>query len=381
MTPPVLFSSIRQAGERQRSTDSFAPRLKTTLFEEQTFAQVFRLERRRAERSGRRLMLVLISTEDFQGKRARTIVDRVAGALSARIRETDVMGWHRREKTLGILMTETGSLDSKAIQTIMFKVTQALKQSLDPLGFSRVDLQYELYPSIEGAKSEGAQPFSAGLETRSSSALRLHDRATKRLMDIVGSLLALTCLCPLFLLLALLVKFTSEGPILFCQKRVGNQGRLFTFFKFRTMYVNNDPAIHREYVTRLIEGAESGKASGGMYKMARDPRVTAVGRWLRKSSLDELPQFFNVLLGDMSLVGPRPPLPYEFDRYKPWHKRRVLELKPGLTGPWQIGGRSTTTFDEMVRMDLRYLKSKSLLTDCAILLKTPAAVLSGRGAC
>jgi lipopolysaccharide/colanic/teichoic acid biosynthesis glycosyltransferase len=118
-----------------------------------------------------------------------------------------------------------------------------------------------------------------------------------------------------------------------------------------------------------------------LFKIVDDPRVTAVGRMLRKTSFDELPQLWNVLRGDMSLVGPRPPLHYEVEQYEPWHRRRVLEVKPGITGLWQVSGRSRTTFDEMVRLDLRYAKTCSLWTDIKILLATPAAVISGKGAC
>ena len=133
-------------------------------------------------------------------------------------------------------------------------------------------------------------------------------------------------------------------------------------------------------VTQLIDGAKHVQQPNGMYKLVNDPRVTRVGRFLRKSSLDELPQFFNVLRGDMSLVGPRPPLPYEFERYRTWHRRRVLEITPGLTGLWQVKGRSRTTFDEMVRMDLHYARTRSLWMDIKIILQTPAAMFAGTGA-
>ena len=278
-------------------------------------------------------------------------------------------------------MTETGNLGSSTIRAIMFKLTQGLKNSLTPEEFRRLDLQYHIYPGREDPRPGGHPRYSFCPDATVRSASSPQARIAKRTMDIAGSLAALVIFLPVFFMIALLVRCTSDGPVLFSQQRVGQGGRLFKFFKFRTMFINNDPALHREYVARLIAGGAAIEASGGFYKLTRDARITSVGHWLRKSSLDELPQFLNVLLGDMSLVGPRPPLPYEFERYKIWHKRRVMELKPGLTGPWQIGGRSTTTFDEMVRMDLRYLKSKSVWTDCTILLRTPAAVLSGRGAC
>jgi len=157
----------------------------------------------------------------------------------------------------------------------------------------------------------------------------------------------------------------------------------FTMLKFRTMYLNADHRPHHEFVSRFIKASgqvhEPGKHR--FFKLTNDPRVTPVGRVLRKTSLDELPQLWNVLRGDMSLVGPRPPLPYELEQYKPWHRRRVLEAKPGITGLWQVAGRSRMTFDEMVRLDLRYARTRSLWNDLKILLATPAAVISGKGAC
>jgi lipopolysaccharide/colanic/teichoic acid biosynthesis glycosyltransferase len=187
----------------------------------------------------------------------------------------------------------------------------------------------------------------------------------------------------LLLVLSLAVKLTSKGPVLFRQVRVGQYGRPFTFFKFRSMYSGNDPRIHKEYVTRLIAGdkdaAPKQNDAPAVHKIKSDPRVTPMGRLLRRTSLDEVPQFFNVLLGEMSLVGPRPPIPYEVECYEPWHHRR-LSVKPGITGLWQVSGRSRVSFDEMVRMDLRYAATWTPWLDLKILLKTPRAVLSGEGA-
>ena len=150
------------------------------------------------------------------------------------------------------------------------------------------------------------------------------------------------------------------------------------------MYVNNNPQIHRDYVQRLIAGGSKGEPQdlkeSKVYKISADPRVTPVGKFLRRTSLDELPQLWNVLRGEMSLVGPRPPIPYEFEIYASWHRRRVLEIKPGVTGLWQVSGRSRVTFDDMVRLDLRYAKTWSLWLDLKILLATPRAVLYGEGA-
>jgi lipopolysaccharide/colanic/teichoic acid biosynthesis glycosyltransferase len=206
----------------------------------------------------------------------------------------------------------------------------------------------------------------------------------KRLMDIVGSALALIICTPLFLMMALAIKASSKGPVFFRQQRIGQYGRRFTFLKFRSMHINNDPSVHREYVTKLIAGQAEREVSNGkgegVYKLTNDRRVTRVGKFLRRTSLDELPQLLNVLEGDMSLVGPRPAIPYEVAAYDTWHRRRVLEVKPGITGSWQVNGRSRVKFDEMVRLDLQYARSWSPWMDINILMRTPAAVFRGDGA-
>jgi lipopolysaccharide/colanic/teichoic acid biosynthesis glycosyltransferase len=190
---------------------------------------------------------------------------------------------------------------------------------------------------------------------------------------------------PLLLIIALAIKLTSRGPVLFRQVRLGQYGKKFTFLKFRSMYANNDHSIHEQYVKCFIAGASgagqtSGK-QGKVYKLTADPRITPIGQFLRKTSLDELPQFFNVLKGEMSLVGPRPPVGYEFENYGLWHRQRLSSVKPGITGLWQVDGRSRVTFDEMVRLDIRYARSWSLWLDLKILVQTPRAVVSGIGAC
>ncbi|MBT8490933.1 MAG: exopolysaccharide biosynthesis polyprenyl glycosylphosphotransferase [Deltaproteobacteria bacterium] len=208
----------------------------------------------------------------------------------------------------------------------------------------------------------------------------------KRIFDIIGSLVGLVIFSPLFLIIPILIKLSSKGPVFFRQERLGLFGKKFTFLKFRSMRVDNDDDIHREYIKQLIT-ADNGRTSGseaakpnGVYKIQSDPRVTFIGKFLRKTSLDELPQFINVLKGEMSLVGPRPPIPYECDEYKLWHMRRVIEVKPGITGLWQVEGRSSTNFDEMVRLDLKYIREWSLWLDIELLLKTPWVVLTGKGA-
>jgi lipopolysaccharide/colanic/teichoic acid biosynthesis glycosyltransferase len=203
-------------------------------------------------------------------------------------------------------------------------------------------------------------------------------------MDIVGGAFGLLMFAPLFLIIALAVKLTSKGPVFFRQQRIGQFGTPFVFLKFRSMHLNNDPKIHLDYIRQLISGKaerQPGNGNGqGVYKLTADPRVTRVGAFLRRTSLDELPQFINVLRGEMSLVGPRPPIPYEVDKYQTWHRRRVLEAKPGITGLWQVSGRSRVGFDEMVRLDVRYAMQRSFWLDLKILLLTPRAVILGEGA-
>jgi len=196
----------------------------------------------------------------------------------------------------------------------------------------------------------------------------------KRVFDFLAALLLLIILAPVFATIALVIKLTSEGPVIFTQKRVGFNGKLFKFYKFRTMYNNNDEHIHKKYIQNLISGKydsiNNGSNDDPLFKLKNDPRITAIGRFLRKTSLDELPQLWNVLKGEMSLIGPRPPIPYEVEAYEPWHLRRVQEVKPGITGLWQVSGRNKLTFDDQVRLDIKYVKSWSFFLDLKILLKT-----------
>ena len=201
---------------------------------------------------------------------------------------------------------------------------------------------------------------------------------TKRIIDVIGSLLGLLLLSPFFILAAIIIRLTSKGPAFYRQTRMGHLGKPFTFMKFRTMHASGGEGIHKDYTRRFILG-KVGKAP--VFKIVDDPRVTAVGRLLRRTSLDELPQLVNVLKGEMSLVGPRPPVPYEWEIYRPWHRQRLMEATPGMTGLWQVTGRNTTSFNRMVRLDLKYARSWSLWLDLKILMKTPLAVVLGKGAC
>ena len=204
----------------------------------------------------------------------------------------------------------------------------------------------------------------------------------KRALDVMLSIAMLVISSPLVAIIILLIKKSSPGPVLFAQERLGRDGTPFKFYKFRSMMHNSDDAIHRQFAAMFINGDKSGgsdnNAGEDVFKMKSDPRITKIGAWLRKTSLDELPQIYNVMRGDMSLVGPRPPIAYEIENYQPWHMERLKAI-PGLTGLWQVSGRSSVSFDEMVRLDIRYINNWSLWADFVILLKTVPVVLKGTG--
>jgi lipopolysaccharide/colanic/teichoic acid biosynthesis glycosyltransferase len=215
--------------------------------------------------------------------------------------------------------------------------------------------------------------------------------AAKRGLDLTLSSALLLLLSPLLLLIAVAIKVDSRGPVLFVQERVGARRwargraavwevRTFPVYKFRSMVADADQAVHRAYIKAFVDGqVEAAGGDGAMFKLTGDPRVTRVGRLLRRSSLDELPQLVNVLKGEMSLVGPRPVPTYEVAEYQEWHRERLAAL-PGITGIWQVKGRCQVSFEGMVRMDIEYVRSRSLWLDVRLLLLTLPAVLSGRGA-
>ncbi|WP_213806327.1 sugar transferase [Granulicella sp. dw_53] len=363
------------------STKSSETVLRAVVLEGAAFVQMLRFERRRTERSGRQFMLVLLNSKEFGTKLGSRLINGIAKAIGSNTRETDVLGWYEQDLTLGLLMTEIGLADATTVETVSQKISDAVRNAVSPASFDRLKVTARLFPQISEKQVCAKENLTFYPDLTRCPAAKKQTLVTKGVMDVIGSIIALILFLPAIVIIALLVKLTSKGPIIFCQTRVGQYGKEFCFLKFRTMYVDNDSRIHQNYVSDLIAGKDDVRDAKGIYKLVDDPRITPVGRFLRRTSLDELPQFVNILRCDMSLVGPRPPLPYEYERYQIWHKRRVLELKPGLTGLWQVEGRSRTNFNEMVRMDLRYAKARSFWVDCKILLQTPAAMVSGRGAC
>lgn len=358
----------------------------TALTQEQ-FRRRLCQERKRSERSRKKFLLMLvrgISTK-LQTS-AGNIQVRLPQALDAVIRDTDTVGWFESESVIGVIFSELGDKEpDAAAKVIEGKIAAALAELLTPNLIRSLELEFYSFPSeqsVDGYKLPIEPEFYPDLfdiDTHKKLCL-----LTKRLMDIVGSLCALTLLLPIFAVLAALIKLTSKGPVFFRQERLGQYEVPFMFLKFRSMRVASDAEIHKEYVKNFIAGRAEPNAANGksrpVYKITNDPRVTWIGKFMRRTSLDETPQFWNVFVGQMSLVGPRPPIRYELEAYDIWHRRRLLEVKPGITGLWQIHGRSRTTFDEMVRLDLKYARAWSLLTDLKILIQTPRAVVSGDGA-
>ena len=201
----------------------------------------------------------------------------------------------------------------------------------------------------------------------------------RRALDLTVALIVLVVLAPVLLLAALLVRLETPGSPFFRQRRLGRDGVPFTVNKFRTMHADADQTPHREFIAQLMTAPqEPGAADDALFKLAGDARVTRVGRLLRRTSIDELPQLINVVRGEMSLVGPRPAIPYELEHYQPWFRERFA-VKPGLTGLWQVSGRNRRTFEEMIRLDVEYARRQSLLLDLSILARTPWAVLTSRG--
>lgn len=355
---------------------------------EEEFRRMLCRERKRSERSRKHLLLMLV---DCKGSTARTtdkaLMEKVAGVVTAVIRETDLAGWFESESVVGAIFTELGNAEaSAAIKIIEMKISAGLHKSFKRDLVERLQIAFYAFPDSwagDGTGKSVSAPLYPDLlqeEQNKKTSLLI-----KRVMDIIGSGAALVAFSPIFLALAAIIKLTSKGPVFFCQPRVSQFGKHFIFLKFRSMNVSTNDSIHKDYVRNFIAGKAAGAApaegqKAKVYKITNDPRVTAIGRFMRRTSLDELPQFWNVFVGEMSLVGPRPPIPYELEAYDVWHRRRLLEVKPGITGLWQVRGRSSTTFDEMVRLDLQYSRTWSPMLDVKILLDTPRAVLTGDGA-
>lgn len=362
------------------------PAIERAPLDEEIFRRMIAIERKRTERSKAPFLLMLLEVVSDEGPRKyRKTLDLIVSALLISSRDTDLVGWYKNNLIVGAMFTGLVVQDKRTmLDTFLTKVTNSLREELTAEQFNQVSISFHLFPDDWDHEKPG-RPSNATLYPDLAS----HDKGRrsllliKRFIDIVGSAVMLFLCSPLFIAIALAVKLSSKGPVFFRQQRVGRYGKTFTFLKFRSMYLNNDVSVHKEFVTRMIAtgaGQSSQNSGDSVYKITNDKRVTRIGKFLRRTSLDELPQFLNVLGGEMSLVGPRPPIPYELAAYQTWHRCRLLGVKPGITGLWQVLSRSSVQFDEMVRLDLRYASTWTPWLDIKILLRTPLAVIKGSGA-
>jgi len=322
-------------------------------------------ETRRSGRTASPLSIVLLRFES-QKSNEFNIVGELLKLLQRTMRETDAVCSIRMDR-IAVLLPGTNQRGAMVL-------AQRFAARAGNLPVSAIAVAYpdQLFEELitENRETPDTAPLPAeDLPEQDEPGYRL-----KRGLDIVGAIAALVLLSPLMLITAIAVAVTSPGPVIFGQSRFGKGYAPFVFYKFRSMRHDADDRIHREYVANLIKGnleqINQGSAAKPVYKMTSDPRVTSIGRFIRDTHLDELPQLFNVLKGDMSLVGPRPPIPYEVADYKTWHLRRILEIRPGITGLWQVEGHNATSFDDMVRIDLRYVRNCSLVLDLRILSRT-----------
>lgn len=363
------------------------PAINRTPLDESTFRRMIAIERKRTERSKAPFVLMLLEAISDRGQKKSSItLSRIATALLSSSRDTDLVGWYKDDAIIGTMFTGLIVSDKRAVlDTFLTKVSAALQEELSAEEFNQVRISFHLFPDDWDHEKPGP-PTNAALypDLASNDKGQRTVLIIKRTIDFTGSSIMLILLSPVFFVIALAIKLSSRGPVFYRQQRVGRYGQTFTFLKFRSMFVNNDNKAHKEFVTQLITSKPretAPKESGeSVYKLTNDKRITSVGKVLRRTSLDELPQFLNVLQGDMSLVGPRPPIPYELAAYQTWHRHRLLAVKPGITGLWQVMGRSSVRFDEMVRLDLRYASTWTPWLDLKILMRTPGAVIKGSGA-
>jgi lipopolysaccharide/colanic/teichoic acid biosynthesis glycosyltransferase len=349
------------------------------------FASILHRERDRADRTGQEFSMAVF--EVGTGMRRTHAARNLVPILTHRIRSTDSIGWLANGR-IGAILPHTrpecawkfvanvrkayNGSDPPECLVYAYPSSWLPGDEGDPPRDPR-SLRRTLVPGETGDSSMLFSRVDTADSARPIEELEPHVLFRiplwKRAIDIAGSLVAILLLSPLLLLIALLIRMVSPGPVLFRQKRVGYLGRLFTMWKFRTMHVNADTTLHQNYLRELIRHEKE------MTKLdhRRDPRIIPFGNLLRATGIDELPQLINVLLGDMSLVGPRPCIPYETYEFQSWQMRR-FDTVPGLTGLWQVSGKNRTTFKEMMRLDIGYARKRAFLLDVTIVLKTIPAI-------
>ena len=352
------------------------------------FKAVLKQERCRAERHKRVFCLIVFDVTLLLRQSSR--LPSLVFHMKKRLRCTDVIGWLEQKK-IAVLLPETMYENAQCLAEQLVSFTDEMqltydvhvypdsgskksldkfsgKQDIKSITTSQQSRQYTSTPTRLSKTSSTLSPVPANDMTSIFS-----ERITlcKRLIDVIGSFIMIVLLSPLFAAIAVAIKVVSQGPVFFPQKRVGHHGDAFTMYKFRSMVVD------AEKLKKKL--AKQNHRTGPAFKMKNDPRVIPLGNFLRRTSLDELPQLFNVLKGDMTLVGPRPPLPEEVSRYDLWHQKR-MDVTPGITCIWQVRSRHNKNFDHWVREDIEYIRRRSLWLDVKILLRTIPAVLSGKGA-
>lgn len=370
-----LVGTLTLVPPRTRATPAARPiRPAGRAIREALFRDALERERDRADRFEEPLVVAWVSRDGYRTSADEW--DRVIDGTARAACPGDLIGWFETGTVLGVLRPAASTTPDRAAGRAPVEVMRRdIQQRLAATGIA-CSVKTEVYDP----KQDDTPAWLLAELTRGRTAVDDVRAATKRAIDVAGSLVMLVLLAPLMAVVALLVKCTSPGPVFFRQERVGGRGRSFRMNKFRTIHADADTTLHEQYVEGFIEaGARKPGGDGTICKLVDDPRVTRVGRFLRRTSIDEVPQFWNVLVGEMSLVGPRPALPYEVAHYRIWHRRR-FDVAPGMTGLWQVSGRSRTSFDEMVQLDLRYARNRTILNDLRILAATPWAVLSGRGA-
>lgn len=377
----AITNKIKQFVKKSFSLQEF----NEPFLKKEVFRKVIDRERDRANRTGEFFSLVVFVLPDHsERQKTLTILNDI---LASRVRSIDAIGWFDHQH-VGILLPET---DSAGAQTFASKIDLGILPA-------QVFLDYEIftYPSdnltdpqktalyLFTGKSEHEPGGTAACGGRIHNKIKTHGsvdyvfnlsrRLLKRGFDLAGASVFLLLFSPLFMVVAVVIKIVSPGPVFYKQQRIGYGGQPFTFLKFRTMRPDSDSREHQKHLASLIKGA-SGKniCDAPMAKLDHDPQIIPFGRILRKTCMDELPQLFNVLRGDMSLVGPRPPIPYEVKEYDSWHRGRFNAL-PGMTGLWQVSGKNKLSFREMVRLDIRYTRERSLWMDIKILFRTPLAI-------
>jgi lipopolysaccharide/colanic/teichoic acid biosynthesis glycosyltransferase len=357
------------------------------MLDDTEFRRMLVLERKRSERTRTPFLLMQADRGDQKEQPGDSpTLCKIADALLKDSRATDIVGWYQDGTALGVIFTGLATGDrNSTLEIIAERVKATLEHDLTVDDWEKVRLAFHFFPD-DWDPLNSKDPIDPRLcvDATLTSSRKRALLGIKRATDVVFSAIALVLVSPFFLWIALTIKVTSKGPVFCRQTRIGQYGVPFVFLKFRTMYQNTFEDVRKKSISGSVDG------SGSLRHMRDDEeapsslpdelRFTVIGRLLRRLSLDELPQLLNVLRGEMSLVGPRPAIPYEVEAYQTWHRRRILAAKPGITGIWQVSRRGRVGFDEMVRMDLRYAMAWSPWLDLKILFVTPFVIIRGTGA-